>query len=405
MNAPAPPPPWLPAQPQTAPPPAPPPVRAEEQGQARAPPPVRPARVMLIDDSEVDALLLAQSLDAAYGGVETLWVEQAEEVWPQLLQWRPDAVVSDFHMPRYDVLDMLRKVRAHDPLLPFVVVSGLVGEELAVALVKAGASDFVPKSRIERLAGVLEREFAEACTQRTNARLAAALEAERHELRRARARMRELSLRLIDSQEAERRRVALDLHDGLGQLITLLKMQLSVAAPAATKEGTALAPALRTADQAVARLRAICLGLRPPELDDFGLEPALRELAAQSSALPGKPAVDMQVRGDAAALAPRLQTALYRVAQEALHNALRHSGAACVHVSLECPAAGSATLVVADDGCGFDPARLPRQAGIGLAGMRERLELLEGRFELITAPGRGTTVRATLDVLSAQGAA
>lgn len=381
--------------PPAPPAPAPSPADVDELGRSTAAR-TRPARVLLIDDSEIDAELVAHALRTAYGQVDTRWVERAEDVWTQVLQWQPDAVVSDFHMPRYDVLATLRKVRAHDALMPFVVVSGLVGEEVAVALVKAGANDFVPKSRIERLPSVLEREYLEACTRRANARLAAALEAERQELRAARTRLRELSLRLIDAQEAERRRVALELHDDLGQLITLLKMQLGVATPAAALAQVALAPALRTADQAVARLRAICLGLRPSELDDFGLEAALRQLAAQASSLPGNPPVDVQVSGSAAALAPRLQTALYRVAQEALHNAMRHSGAARVRIALDCSVPHTAMLEVVDDGCGFDPDRPHGRPGIGLAGMRERLELLEGRFELRSAPGQGTTVRAIL---------
>jgi signal transduction histidine kinase len=193
-------------------------------------------------------------------------------------------------------------------------------------------------------------------------------------------------------QEDERRRLARELHDGIGQNLTALKHRL-------VQLGDGLAPAQRAQlDAAIALCgdtlddtRELSRLLRPPILDDFGLEPALRWLArSQSEAAGLEVAVEIEALPE---LDDDLQTLLFRVAQEALNNAAKHAAARSVLLRLV-TRAGILQLQVADDGRGCDPDAALRSGGSGLGGMRERLRLYDGRLELHSAPGQGTRLRA-----------
>jgi len=212
-------------------------------------------------------------------------------------------------------------------------------------------------------------------------------------LRASEARLRALSARLLDAQEAERRRLARDLHDDLGQLATAVTLQLGRALRAESDERRRRAEeALAAAERLLERTRELSQGLRPPMLDDLGLETAARALLADLEQSAG-----VAVEADFALespLAPEVFEALYRILQEATTNAARHAGATSVRVALATDAE-RATLVVRDDGAGFDPDAVTGSA-LGILGMRERAELLGGRFALESAPGPGTEVRVEL---------
>lgn len=214
----------------------------------------------------------------------------------------------------------------------------------------------------------------------------------------ARARERRLSLllgELLRSSEIERSRIAHELHDGVAQSAAALMRRLELA------EDGDPADLTHARDQAralVGELRRVIAGMRPPVLDDLGLVPALRQLAADAAAQGIPVTLDLAL-ADEDRPAPLLETALFRVMQEALNNARAHAGPG-VHAAVSLSGGGGwLVLEVRDDGCGFDPAtiRQPGAAGgLGLAFMRERIELLGGRLTIASAPGQGCTLRAEL---------
>jgi two-component system sensor histidine kinase UhpB len=198
---------------------------------------------------------------------------------------------------------------------------------------------------------------------------------------------------VIGAQEEERKRIARDLHDEVNQSLTALLLRIEAAAqdaPANLKDQLAEVKAL--ADKAMGELLDLARQLRPTALDDHGLVAALRTHVR-----------DFDRRGAARAsfwadprlgeLSPDSQVVVYRVAQEALMNASRHSGASRVEVSLE-PRDSRVRLQVADNGCGF--AFAEEGKGLGLDGMRERALLVGGALEIDSRPGKGTTI--TLEV-------
>lgn len=198
-------------------------------------------------------------------------------------------------------------------------------------------------------------------------------------------------------QEDERRRLARELHDGLGQNLTALKHRLVQAAhalPYGNDEVMAqLETAIKLCTDTLEDTRNLSRLLRPPILDDLGLEPALRWLVRAQGETSG---IDIVLDIESLpALSGELETLLFRVAQEALNNVIKHAGAHSVLVRL-IERDGRAQLQIIDDGHGFDPSQALASGGSGLGGMRERLRLYDGQLEIHSAPGHGTRLRATV---------
>jgi len=196
-------------------------------------------------------------------------------------------------------------------------------------------------------------------------------------------------------QEDERRRIARDLHDGVGQNLTALKLRLhelqSQLDPAQAALHDGLAQALALCGDTLEDTRELSRLLRPPILDDLGLASALRWLARSHDGRGGA-RVELEL-GELPDLDGELQTLLFRTAQEALANASRHAQAQRIRLSLQ-RSGEELCLEVRDDGRGCDPAAAMASGGNGLSGMRERLRLYGGRLDLSSAPDAGLRLSA-----------
>ena len=203
---------------------------------------------------------------------------------------------------------------------------------------------------------------------------------------------------VMRAQEEERRRLARDLHDEVNQALTAILLRLEALAHDGPPEhAQEVAELKRLVNQAMDELLNLARQLRPSALDDHGLVAAIDAQLKRFAARTGVE-VRMASEGDPDALEEDVQTAIYRVAQEALTNAERHAGATCVEVELELNEART-ELRVRDDGGGFDPGRAARPegggqgpVGLGLRGMAERARLVGGELDVRSAPGGGTTV-------------
>jgi signal transduction histidine kinase len=216
----------------------------------------------------------------------------------------------------------------------------------------------------------------------------------------------ELLTHLVFAQEDERRRIARDMHDQLGEHLTALALRIGrlkqVCADSThlAREVGDLEGIVRSLDQDVERL---VWELRPTALDDLGLRAALTNYVHDWSNRAGIPA-RLHTSGLLdERLAPDVETTLYRIAQEALNNAAKYSRAGRVEVILE-RRHDSVLLVVEDDGIGFEADVDMKDRGFGLAGMRERAALVGGHVEIESAPGQGTTVLVRIDVPSGASA-
>lgn len=198
---------------------------------------------------------------------------------------------------------------------------------------------------------------------------------------------------VLRAQEEERRRVARDLHDEVNQALTAIVLRLEALTHDAPPELEAeLVETKRLANQAMEELLQLARQLRPTALDDLGLVPAIEAQVRQFKSQTGIGA-RLDAQGDLSHVGDDQQLAIYRVAQEALTNVARHSGAHQVEVQLAAHN-GGVELRVADDGAGFRPSGGHR--GLGLDGMAERARLLGGQLEIDSRPGAGTTVSLRL---------
>lgn len=208
-------------------------------------------------------------------------------------------------------------------------------------------------------------------------------------------RLQALSARLLRVQEEERRNLARELHDELGQSLTALKITLQSLGlrPETAALQAQIQAAVGIADMALAQARQMSLDLRPPQLDDLGLPAAIRwNLGRQA----GAAGLDAQFSAtDVPDQLPEpVAIASYRISQEALTNVLRHAGAREVRVRLQFDV-GELRLEVQDDGAGFDPAPIAAGAeSMGVLSMQERALLAGGRLEIESSPGQGCLVRA-----------
>jgi PAS domain S-box-containing protein len=215
-------------------------------------------------------------------------------------------------------------------------------------------------------------------------------------LRASMRQLQTLSRRVLEAQETERRRVALELHDELGQALTAIKINLQVGQLFQKQTAGELnAENVRIVDEALQQMRRLAYALRPSMLDDLGLAPALRWMAEQTAARSGPP-VDFDPGPPQPRLAPEIEIAVFRIAQEALTNVVRHAQARHVQMSLHRDGEGL-VLRVQDDGLGFDPAAVRARAlaggSLGLLGMEERAMLIGGQLLIESAPGQGCTLR------------
>lgn len=329
-----------------------------------------------------------------------------------------DAVVLGPNLETIPMLDALRHLRAKDEEIPVVVISTFSHSETTIAAFKLGAHDFLLRGPgcLTELVFSLQNALKQADSLKLNARLSRELaelnrslaaqvtartrdlehevvvrrEAERRAEENA-ARLQALSTKLLRVQEDERRSLAQELHDQIGQLLTGLRFQLEAARDVAPS--APLNDALTVSTDLLRSVRELTLQLRPRMLDDLGLQPALEW---QAKLFQGQTniAVDLEVSLPPGRLAPELETAVFRMVQEALTNVARHSGASRASVTVT--ADDTALQVeISDRGRGFDASgALARHDSLGLAGLAERVKLAGGQFELFSRAGQGTRLHA-----------
>ena len=212
-------------------------------------------------------------------------------------------------------------------------------------------------------------------------------------MRRLEAERRRAGSAALQAQEEERARVARDLHDEVNQSLTGLLLRLEAVREAAPPELEAeLAETKALANQAMQELLSLARQLRPTALDDLGLTAAIAGQVEQLAR--GEIKADFAADGDFSDLDNDTQLVVYRVAQEALSNATRHSGAEHVAVKLQRGSADGVELKVADDGRGF--AFDESEGGLGIAGMRERALLIGAKLTIESRPDHGTSVRLVI---------
>ncbi|MDP1581389.1 MAG: response regulator [Candidatus Didemnitutus sp.] len=322
------------------------------------------------------------------------------------------AIIIGPNPPSSKPLEVLRRIHSQATQVPTLIVSSRSDGETAVAAFKLGAQDFIlQKSEyLTELVFSLNNVLRRAEMERQNARLSQELETlnrslEAQVLTRTRE-LQALSLRLLQIQEDERRAIARELHDEVGQILTGLKFQLESASRAVSNPASAtlISEAKTTANTLLELVRTLTQRYRPRVLDDLGLQPALEWHLKQFKKQTGIE-VDLAIDLPPHRLPGELETVVYRIVQEALTNTARHAGVQQASVAITHD--GKQLVVeISDRGKGFDlTAALARTDSLGLAGLRERVNLAGGRIEIHSRVGEGTRIQAEFPQVAAATAA
>jgi signal transduction histidine kinase len=350
--------------------------------------------ILVVDDT-LDSLRLTSEILKAEG-YEVRPADSGELALRSAMSSPPDLILLDVSMPGMDGFEVCRRLKAQAKTraIPVIFVSAVTAMAEKVRCFQLGAVDCISKPFQQ------EELLARVSTHLELARLRNRLEImvidNTRQLRESRDMLREISMRRENAREDERRYIAREIHDELGQMLGVLRMRIStlmLQIPSGNSELTGQLQGLMSlADQTIRVVRDVVSKMRTPVLD-AGIVPGLEWLIndfQRNTGLLGR----LTLSSDNITLPDDMATTLFRIAQEALTNVTRHAQARRVDIALD-QTATECRLEVRDDGKGFDPA-VVREKSFGLEGMRERCQILGGRLEITSADGQGTTLRVRI---------
>jgi signal transduction histidine kinase len=339
-------------------------------------------RVLVVEDEAIVARDIALQLsELGYHAVGI--ASSAGQALEMVATLAPDLVLMDIQLGGpSDGIAAAETIR-RQYALPVVFITAYSADEILARAKLSEPYGYILKPFTDRelrvtLTMALYKHQAEAKLQTTSRQLKA------------------LSRHVLEVQELERRRVAIELHDELGQSLTAIKINLQLSQRLKEQALTDLnQESIRIVEDALQQVRRLATTLRPSMLDDLGLAPALKWIAEQSATRGGFVVNFHHVRSQSR-LAPDIETACFRIAQEALTNITRHAQAGQVEISLR-REGEEMVLCVQDDGLGFDieamRLRAVQGASLGVLGMQERANLIGGQLNIQSVPGQGSTVR------------
>ncbi|HVL59351.1 MAG TPA: histidine kinase [Burkholderiaceae bacterium] len=353
-----------------------------------------PVRLLVVEDNPLDYELLLHQLVRDGFAPHAFRVEDEQGLRAALAAGGWDAVVSDHHLPRFSSEQALAIVRDSGSNLPFLIVSGTIGEDAAVAAMRAGADDFLIKGRLARLGPALRNAIA-AARARTEQ------QAYQRALAESEQQLRALTRHLQQVVEAERSAIAREIHDDIGGMLTALRFDLSWLERHGDPQSLPrVRQAMETLNQAVLAAQRVMRNLRPPALD-AGIVAALDFLAAQFRERSGVATIFNSNR-DRIDVPESVAITVYRVAQETLTNVMKHAQATEARLDLMLRD-DVLSLEVSDNGRGIAPADLNKPASFGLRGLRERARQVDGWIEIAAGSGR-TAVMLTIPLTESAAA-
>ncbi len=347
--------------------------------------PEKTLKILHLEDSTTDHRLVCSALEQAGVRYQIHCVDTLQGFAQIASSHAFDLILADYRLNGFTALDawhILQKSIATHP--PFVLVSGAIGEELAVQAVHLGISDFVNKTDLGRLSLVIDRAIAarqaQVDSREANLKLAA-----------SQRKMAEFANHLQASIEAERTSIAREIHDDIGGSLVAAKMDIAwvlrhTTAPAAREHLEAANDMLQ---QAMGASQRIMMALRPSILDQ-GLAAAVQWLAERFTKRTGIP-VSVKLEHDISIHDKALEMVAYRVTQEALTNASKHANCSLVFIEIS-DAKGVLTVEVSDNGVGLSSDDMEKSKAFGLRGLMERAQTVGGWLDISSRKNQGTTV-------------
>lgn len=331
-----------------------------------------PALILVVDDDVGLSRLMGKALDRE--GFATVTANSGQGALSWLAANTADLMLLDLKLPDIKGKEIISRLEHAGRSVPFVIITGQGDERIAVEMMKSGARDYLVKD--SKL-----MEFIPAIVQRVLGQI---------------KKEKRLEREILEISDRELSRIGRDFHDGLGQQLTALELYTTglltgvrEQAPKLVKPFEDMSRKLRLV---VRQARALSHGLAPVSLDGHGLVNALRELA-ESTRTMTKTHCEFVGDSELQIADPIIATHLYRIAQEAVNNALKHSRAKQISISLKKYGDGL-TMKINDNGSGINP-RIKGDGGIGLQMMRYRADLIHASLKIESLPKKGTNITCT----------
>lgn len=341
----------------------------------------RPLCILHLEDSDLDHALLRRELGKQHEPIDLLRVETLD-AFGAALDNRPfDIIIADYNLAGFTALQAWRLVQQKNQKIPFILLSGAIGEPAAVQAIRAGISDYLPKADLPKLRHVVQRaiEMHKVVLAKERADL---------ELQQSQEQLARLTEHLQDTIEQERAAIAREIHDDIGGSLAAIRFDLSWLARHCPDDETRSHVTSATAmlQHAVEASQRIMRNLRPAILDQ-GLGAALQWLV-QDFAARTRIETTLNQPTQLQTICQAIQLVAYRTAQEALTNIAKH--AQCTRVKIEVSSDEQfLTLEISDNGVGASAEDLAKQQSFGLRGLRERAKTVGGWLDISSRPGCG----------------
>jgi signal transduction histidine kinase len=352
-------------------------------------------KILMLEDDDDDVELIQQVIKKGKIVCTFSVTSERNSFLNALESFNPDIVISDNSLPQFDATEALELTRKFSLHLPFILVTGTVSEEFAANIIRMGADDYIIKDRMTRLpsainAAILKRQ---AETNLINERKKA-----EQEILSINRELRNLTNHLQHIREQESIRISREIHDQLGQQLTVMKIDASwiLKNTGDVKINEKARGLTEMIDEMIMTVRKIAADLRPSLLDDMGLGPALEFQLGEFGKKSGL-TVTTTGTDEILNLEENIKTGLFRIVQELLTNIARHADAS--HVSLALVQEPKHVKVeVSDNGKGFDVSEIKNKNTFGILGVKERVAMMNGSYNIISRIGQGTTVTLNVPV-------
>lgn len=358
-------------------------------------------QILFLEDNADDVELMEHELHESGMQFTSRRVDNKDKFIKEVIDFSPDIILADYSLTAFNGMEAFRKLKSENLTVPFILVTGVLSEKLALDCLKEGVDDFILKSSFKRLPAAVISAIRKKEMQEEKKRIAL-------ELKKSHEELRLLVNRHQISIEEERMNIARDLHDELGQVLTALKIDIAMLRKKLTSGKPMSEQAIqdefasinKTIDKITTSAKEISAGLRPETLDDLGILDAIQWQATEFEKR-NQITCQLFLSTDHLDITKELSIALFRIVQEALTNVARHSGATAVQIYLD-SLDNVLFLEILDNGKGIEDEKIKSSKSLGIIGLRERVQLLHGNFFIGKAKGGGTKVSIMIPITKTQ---
>lgn len=352
-------------------------------------------KILFLEDNLDDVELMEHELRSAKIAFTSTQVSRKADILDKVKEFDPNIILVDYSLPSFNGIDAFRLIRQERKYIPFILVTGALSEQVALEFLEEGVDDFILKSSFKRLPAAIVNAVRKKESEKEAHRIGA-------ELKKSHTELMSLIERQDRAIEEERTSIARELHDELGQVLTALKIDVSMLKRSVLsgKPLTGVEADFKAITELIDRIthsvKRISKGLRPEALEDLGIVEAIRYQVLEFGKR-NNIDCDVNLPSTEPYLDSTMSITLFRVVQEALTNIMRHAQAKSVRVHLDVND-DMLVLNVMDDGVGISNHTIESSKSLGLIGLRERVRALKGKFSISGSPGGGTSITVMLPI-------